>query len=232
MLTTDRPQAATLSTDPGREMRSGGAILFIGVLLLVTTIGFEMSVGWPPSDDSVDIPAFILQEWPSLRWIWAVQGLAGLLYGLSALVLLRSQHLNALWRPASTLWSAVAIGAIIFAVAFTFCLGSYPPALHALEDNPEIFAAVRGGVRNLYLTGGTVALLGLLVLFLREGIAKEGLVPRSWVFGMVAALALAMMAAAVGLLRLPTVAAVTFFAPALLGLAIWRAGRQLVRHKG
>jgi len=57
-------------------------------------------------------------------------------------------------------------------------------------------------------------------------------VPRSWVFGMVAALALAMMAAAVGLLRLPTVAAVTFFAPALLGLAIWRAGRQLVRHKG
>jgi hypothetical protein len=227
MTTTEQLQAATLSTDPGREMRSGGGILFIGALLLLATIGAERSIGWPPSDD---VPTFILSEWPSLRWIWAVQGLAGFAFGLSALVLLRDRHLNALWRPASTLWSAVAIGGVMLVVAFALTLGSYPPALLALEDNPEIFATVRGGVRNLFVTGATVACVGLIVLFLREGIAKDGVVPRSWLIGLAVALALAIMAAAFGLVRLPTAFLVTLFAPALLGLAIWKAGRQLARH--
>jgi hypothetical protein len=227
MTTTEQLRAATLSTDPGREMRSGGGILFIGALLLLATIGAERSIGWPPSDD---VPTFILSEWPSLRWIWAVQGLAGFAFGLSALVLLRDRHLNALWRPASTLWSAVAIGGVMLVVAFALTLGSYPPALLALEDNPEIFATIRGGVRNLFLTGATVAVLGLIVLFLREGIAKDGVVPRSWLIGLAVALALAIMAAAFGLVRLPTAGVVTLFAPALLGLAIWKAGRQLARH--
>lgn len=118
----------------------------------------------------------------------------------------------------------------MLAVAFALTLGSYPPALLALEDNPEIFATVRGGVRNLYVTGSTVALLGHLVLFLREGIAKDGVVPRSWLLGMVVAVALAATAAAVGLLRPSTAGAVSLFAAALLGLAIWRAGRQLAGH--
>jgi hypothetical protein len=230
MATTERLQTATLSTDPGREMRSGGGILFIGALLLLATIGAEASIGWPPSDDSVDVPTFILKEWPSLRWIWAVQGLAGFAFGLSALVLLRDRHLNALWRPASTLWSAVAIGGVMLVVAFALTVGSYPPALLALEDNPEIFATVRGGVRNLFVTGSTVAWLGHIVLFLREGIAKDGVVPRSWLIGLAIALALAIMAAAFGLVRLPTAGLVTLFAPALLGLAIWKAGRQLAHH--
>jgi hypothetical protein len=72
--------------------------------------------------------------------------------------------------------------------------------------------------------------LGHMVLFLREGIAKDGVVPRSWLIGLAVALALAIMAAAFGLVRLPTAGVVTLFAPALLGLAIWKAGRQLARH--
>lgn len=115
-------------------------------------------------------------------------------------------------------------------VAFALTLGSYPPALLALEDKPEIFATVRGGVRNLFVTGATVAVGGHIVLFLRESIAKDGVVPRSWLIGLAVALALAIMAAAFGLVRLPTAFLVTLFAPALLGLAIWKAGRQLARH--
>jgi hypothetical protein len=196
----------------------------------LATIGAEASVGWSSSDDSVDVPTLIRKEWPSLRWIWAVQGLAGFAFGLSALVLLRDRHLNALWRPASALWSAVAIGGVMLVVAFAFTAGSYPPALLALEDHPEIFATVRGGVRNLFVTGATVAVLGHIVLFLREGIAKDGVVPRSWLIGSGVSLALAIMAAAVGLVRPPTAGVVTLLAPALLGLAIWKAGRQRARH--
>lgn len=165
-------------------MRTGGAILFVGAPLFVVSIGFEASVGWPPADRfSAEVSAFILKAWPSLRWIWRVEGLACVLFGLSALVLLRSRHLDAHWRPATVVWSAVAIGGIMLAVSFALTIGSYGPALLALEESPELFA--------------TAFLLGRL--------AVGG-----------------------GLLRSPTAGgARAFFVPALLGLALWRAGRQL-----
>lgn len=231
MATTDQLPTATFSTDPGREMRTGGAILLMGALLFVATIGFEAGVGWPPPNDSVDIPAVILEQWPSLRWIWAVQGFACFFFALSALVLLRSRYLDAHWRPATPLWSAVAIGGIMVAVAFVLTIGSYGPALLALDESPEIFATVRGGVRFLYESGLAVVGLGHLVLFLREGTARDGLVPRPWLVGILVAIALAGLAVSVDLLRPSTVGAVIFCIPALLGLALWRGGRQIAPQR-
>jgi hypothetical protein len=230
MATSERLQTATLVTDPGGEMRTGGAVLFMGAALFLITIAFELIVGWPPSGDeatAADTPTFIHQHWSSLRWIWGAQMLAVFLIALSALLLLQSRHLAARCPPTSLIWSTVAVAGMILTVAFGLTLGSYPPAVRAVEENPEIFTTVRGGVRFLLASSGTVAVLGHIILFTREGMADRGLVPRSWILGMAVALVLAIMTAALGLLRPQTASAVVFFVPALLGLALWRAGRQL-----
>lgn len=213
--------------DSGREMRSGGAILLLGALLFIVSIGFELSLGWPPSGEDTDAAALMLQAWDSLRWIWTIEALATFLFALSALTLARSRHLEDSWRPSSIIWSAVAIGAILATVGFALALGSYPPALQTLEQNPELFEAVRGGIRATYEMGMLVQGLGHLALFLREGIANDGVVPRAWLLGFAGSIVAAIGIVVTGLLRPAAAGVVTFLVPALLGLALWRAGRQL-----
>lgn len=162
MTSTDPVRTTRVPTSPGRGIRSGGVVLFIGALLFIVTIGLKLWVGWytPRGVGDADIAALIHQLWPSLRWIWALQMLAGFLFGLSALLILRSRHLEGHWVANTIIWSAVAIGGIIGTVAFGLTLGSYPPALLALEENPDIFATFRGGIRFLYTVGLGVVGLG------------------------------------------------------------------------
>lgn len=221
MTSTDSVKSARAPADPGREMRSAGALLFIGAVIFVITIGLEQRVGWPPSD-AADIAEVLHQLWPSLRWLWAVQLIAGFLFGLSALLILRSPYLEARWIATALIWSAVALGAIILAVAYGLALGGYPSALEALERNPDILETFRGGIRFLLMSALAVLVLGYHILFFAEGLVKSGVVPRYWLIGAIVVIALAMMASAAGL---PTAGFVAFFAPALLGLALWRAGR-------
>jgi hypothetical protein len=230
MATTGPIQTKTLSDDPGWEMRTGGAMLFTAAILFLVTIGCELIVGWPPSGGAptaADISAFMLQHWPTLRWIWAAQMLSGYLIGLSALLLLRSRHLHGLWRPGGFIWSTVAIAGIVLTVSYGLALGSYPPALRAAGENPEILTTVRGGVRFLGASAGAVVVAGCIILFIREGVAKDGVVPRSWILATALAVLLAIVTSAIGIL--PSTAGVAILlVPALLGLALWRAGRQLV----
>lgn len=169
-MTTDQLQTATLSTDPGTEMRTGGAVLFMGAVVFLLTVDFELIVGWPPSGgEATDITAFMVQHWSILRWIWAAQMLAVSIIAMSALLLLQSRHLTDVWRPASVIWSMVAVAGIVLTVAYGFTVGSYPALLQSVEGNPEVFAAVRGGVRFLVDSAAAVAGLGFSVVFIREG---------------------------------------------------------------
>lgn len=221
MTSTDSVKSARAPADPGREMRSGGALLFIGAVIFVITIGLEQKVGWPPPD-AADISEVLNQLWPSLRWLWAVQLIAGFLFGLSALLILRSPYLEARWIATTLIWSAVALGTIIFIVAYGLALGGYPSALDALERNPDILETFRGGIRFLFMSALAVVVLGYHALFIGEGFVKSGVVPRHWLIGAIVVIVLAIMASAAGL---PAAGVVAFFAPAMLGLALWRAGR-------
>lgn len=227
-MPADKLQTATRSTEPGTEMRTGGAVLLIGAVIFLVTVGFELIIGWPPAGgEATDITAFMVQHWSTLQAIWAVQMLGVLLIASSALVLLQSRRLTGMWRPASVIWSMVAVAGTVLTVAYGFALGSYPALLPSVEENPGVFAAVRGGVRFLLNTALAVALLGFSLVFIREGLATDGIVPRSWIVGIAVAVVFAILAAAFGLLQPVVASAVIFFVPMLLGLALWRAGRQL-----
>jgi hypothetical protein len=223
MTPTNLNETVKVSIDPEQDLRYGGVALFIGALLFVITIGFEQQLGWPPPDGAHGeaIAALIQQLWPYLRWLWAVQMLASLLFGVSALLILRSRHLQGRWIKTAGIWSVVAIGSIIATMAYGLSLGGYPPALLALEDNPDLFATFRGGVRLLYTIGLAVVVLGLHALFIGEGVTKSAVVSRSWLIGAVVGIAVAIVAGMVGL---PTAGVVAFLMPALLGLALCRAG--------
>lgn len=67
---------------------------------------------------------------------------------------------------------------------------------------------------------------GTSVLFIGEGLAKSDVVPRYWLTGAVVAIVLAITAGVTGLLQPGTAGVVSFLIPALLGLALWRAGRK------
>lgn len=228
MATTDSGRARQ-AMDPRQAMRLGGAILLFGVLLTVITIGFEIRIGWATRDEQAtiaDTAAFLQAYWDSLRWLWAGQMVGTCLRGLSALVLLQALHLQSRWLSTSVLWFVVFICAILVAVAQGLALGSFPPALAAFEQSPEVFETIRTGVRFLYAQAGLVAWLAFLVLFAWEGFAKRGVLPRSWLVGTAVAFVLAIGVAVAGLLPPRAVGVVAFLPPGLLGLAFWRAGRR------
>lgn len=222
-------EGRTQRGDPGREMRSGGAILFFGAVMFWITIGFELWIGWTTAQQRplAELASFLVEHWPSLRWIWAAQAFGSLLFAVSALVLLRSRHLQDRWLPAGGLWSMTAVGSVVVVVAYGLTLGAYPPALSTFEQQPDLFTTVRGGIRALFLPGLIVAWLGYGSLLIREGLAEDGSVPRSWLAGAAVAVAGAIMVGAAGWLDGSTAGAVGFLLPGLLGLGIWRAGRSL-----
>lgn len=220
---------ARQAMNPRQAMRFGGAILFFGVLLTVITIGFEIRIGWATRGDEAtigDMAAFMQAHWDSLRWAWAGQMVGTWLEGLSALLLLQGLHLHNRWVSTSVLWALIVICAIPVAVAQGLSLGLYPPALAVFEQSPELFETIRTGVRFLYDRAGLAKWLAYLVLFAWEGVARRGVVPRSWLVGAVVALVLAIGVAVAGLLPPRPVGVVGFLIPGLLGLAFWRAGRR------
>lgn len=230
MITKDPGQTRQV-IDPKQAMRFGGAIFLFGVLLTVVTIGFEISIGWTALSGETtlaDTAAFMQAHWNSLRWLWAGQMVGTCLRALGALLLMQGLLLHNRWFSSSVLWSVVVICAILVAVAQGLALGSYPPALAAFEQSPELFETFRTGVRFLYDKAGLGGFLAILVLFVWEGFAKRGVLPRSWLVGIVVVLVLAIVAAISGLLSPRTAGVVAFFIPGLLGLAFWRAGERIV----
>lgn len=212
-------------------MRSGGAMLLAGAILFCITVGLELWVGWTTGGERPlpELAASLLDLWGTLRWIWATQAVAVFLFASSALVLLRSRHLQGRWTAAAPLWSMTAIGSLLALVAYCLTLGSYPPALAVFEQDPDLFATVSGGIRLLYFPGLLLAWLGYLPLLIREGVAKDGPVPRSWLVVIAVVAAAAILAGSFEWLEPSTAGAVAFLMPAVLGAAIWKDGRRLGR---
>lgn len=228
MAMTDSGRARH-AMNPRQAMRFGGAILFFGVLLTVITIGFEIRIGWAARGDEAtiaDMAAFMQAHWDALRWLWGGQMVSTSLEGLSALLLLQGLHLQSRWFSTSVVWALIVICAIPVAVAQGLSLGLYPPALAVFEQSPELFETIRTGVRSLYDRAGLAKWLAYLVLFVWEGGARRGVVPRSWLVGTVVAFVLAIGVAAAGILPPRTVGIVAFLPAGLLGLGFWRAGRR------
>jgi hypothetical protein len=96
------------------------------------------------------------------------------------LVLQRRRQTGLFWLPASVAWIAVGVGASILTAMYAFTLGSYPPALAAFDEQPGIFATLRGGVRGLFHIGMAAMFFGLVGAFLGETSASDSVLPR-WV---------------------------------------------------
>ena len=168
----------------------------------------------------------MIGHWTALGRIWELQAVSDACVVVSALVLLRSRRLQGAWMLSSPLWSVVALGGLLAALAQVFTLGAYPPALAAARHSPEILATARGGAAFTYFTGQLAFQLGCLVLFVREGIAKDGVVPRSWLIGAGLVIAGSVVAGSTGVAQVP-MDIVLSVVMAVLGLFLWRAGRSL-----
>jgi hypothetical protein len=154
-----------------------------------------------------------------------------LLIGLAALVLQRRRQTGLPGCLASVAWIAVAVGASILTAQYAFTLGSYPPALAVFQEQPAIFAALRGGMRNLLYIGMAAMFFGLSGAFLAETSARDGILPR-WVAVVGVAVTLlaairwiAMFAGIIGGFS-PPLGLAAFLLVGLLGLAIWRGVRM------
>lgn len=226
MMNSNDPGKTRQVINPKQAMRFGGAILLFGVLLTLLTIGFEVRIGWVALlDDEAtlgDLAAFMQTHWGSLRWIWAGQMAGTCLTALAALLLLQGLHLQNRWLSTSILWSVVVICAILVAAALGLALGSYPPAFAAFEQSPELFKTTRTGVRFLYDAAGLGQYIAIFIIFLWEGFAQRGVLPRSWMAGTLAVLFLAIVAAIGGFLAPQMAGAAVFLIPGILGLAYWR----------
>ncbi|MFW6174922.1 MAG: hypothetical protein ACOC5K_04010, partial [Chloroflexota bacterium] len=158
--------------------------LLFGALLYVVTIGFEIRIEWVTllSGETTlsDMAAFMEEHWSSLRWLWAGQMMGTCLTALAALLLMQGLQLQNRWLSTSILWSVVVICAILVAVAQGLALGSFPPALAAFKQSPELFETIRTGVRFLYDMAGLGQWLAILILFAWEGFAPQGVLSRSW----------------------------------------------------
>jgi hypothetical protein len=214
---------------PAKNAQLGGVVLIIGTILGLMTIGLEFNVGWLARSVETtpgEMIALFLELWDSLRWIWALQMIAAFLSAVGAFVLVGAPQRSRQWLPAQLIWYAIAIGYVLSTVSYALTLGSYPPALAAAEQHPELFTTVRGGIRFLYEVGGYTQ-IGLFVLFYWEGISRKGIVPPSWVLGATGVFIIAIALVVGGVVHPRVAGPVGLIVPVLLGLAYWRVGREL-----
>lgn len=213
------------TTVPASEARWSGAALALGAILFVLGIvlGLQAFSGnWDTSVGTTlpDTAALIQERWSSFRAIWLAELLGALLMALAAFMLQRRPQAGARWIPASLVWLVVALGSMIVAVAYTLTLGSYPPALATFAEEPAVFAALRGGILFMHMTGSTLQLLGLLAALVIEFRWKGRELPDRLVQGGAGVALVGIVAAAASLIPAEFGAGALFLASVLLGLAI------------
>lgn len=139
---------------------------------MLTTITFEYSIGWLDVVLSTEEGlTFLRENWKGMNIIWTVQFMGFILWCISFLLLLKAKN----GFPA-VLWASLFLCMVMVAVGYSITLGSYPSALNAIRESPEIFNTVRGAVSVLYGYGLRVGLLLLLLNFVIETFRKSGIV--------------------------------------------------------
>jgi hypothetical protein len=209
-----------------REVRWAGAALALGATLFVLGIilglwAFDGNWDTSLGPTLPQTAALIHERWSSFRVIWLGELLGSLLMAVAAFLLLRRPLSPPGWLPLSVAWIVVAVGSTILAASYSLTLGGFPPALAVFEEQPALFATLRGGVLFLHMIGSILQLLGLLAVLATE-FRWRGRSPADRLIQAGAAVVAAGIAAAAGgLVPGEFSAAAIFLAAALLGLAIW-----------
>ena len=205
-----------------RLIRTSGVLLITGAVLVVGTIIIEKFIGWPPDGGMAERISLIIDKWAILKWLWAGQMFACLLFLLSSILLLSTNHLEKL-RPHSTLLLAInSSGAILAIIAFALTLGSYPPALSVYDSEPGLLNTIAGGIRTTYNLGMNLMGISYLIVFLRESLNINGIVSRKILYAFILMTVLSFVLAYMGYLPSRTAGGVAFLIPAILGFSFIR----------
>jgi hypothetical protein len=226
---SNAPEIAAVGTATGlaaREARWAGAALALGATLFVlgTFLGLDAFEGdWDTSIGPTlpETAALIHERWPRFRAIWSGELLGSLLMALAAFLLQRRPQASARWLPAGVAWTVVGIGSMLVAVSYGLTLGGYPPALAAFQDQPALFATLRGCVLFLHAVGSVLQLLGVLGALMTEVRWKGRALPDRLLQVGAGVGLLGAVAAAGGLVPGVYGASALFFAAAMLGVVIW-----------
>lgn len=203
-----------------------GGLLFVGgiVLGLAAFAGeWDRTVG-PTLPTTAGI---IRDNWPAFRRIWFGEMCAALLIAVASFLFQSSAGANKTRIPLGMLWIVVGIGSILVAIQYAFTLGSYPPALASFEQDPSLFAALRGGVLSVSAVGSVLQLGGLLTIILIELRWKAGATLHKVIQGAAAVAIGGIALAAIGLMPGEYGAAAVFLGGAMLGAAMWRRAVEL-----
>ena len=239
MNTTPQPPEGTIPIAYRvARARWGGAALALGVVLYMTAIVLFVTLYGPPEGTGpgggvtlADTAAHMHARWNLVRGLWCTELIGALLIGLAASLLQHRRQTGLYWLPASVAWITVAVGASILTVMYTITLGSYPPALAAFQEQPAIFAALRGGMGSAFYVGMATMFLGLAGAFLAEALATDTVLARWFAFvgTAVSLLAtgrwIAMFAGFTGQLS-PALGLTAFLLAGVFGLSIFRGNRE------
>jgi uncharacterized protein len=207
----------------------GGVLFVSGVVLGLRAFGGEWDTSLGPTLPQT--AELIRTKWPEFRIIWFGELLGALLLAMASLLLQRRPQERRRWLPAAVVWSAVGVGSLLVAVAYAITLGSYPHALAAFNEQPALFAALRGTTLAIHAVGSVMQLLGLIGAISIEFRWQGRSLPDRLVQAAAGVALLGSATALAGLIAGEYVAAAIFAATVLLGMAIWqRAGESAQRN--
>lgn len=233
-MSSGTPNNSSPNSNQVAELRWGGALLALGAVVFIAAIflyvplyGLPEGTGPGGSVTLADTAAHMYSRWDFARWLWGAEMIGALLIGLAASLLRHRQQTGRYWLPALASWTAVAAGALILTVMYALTLGSYPPALAAFQDQPAIFAALRGGMLSTFYIGMAVMFLGMAGAALLEALVTGSVFARwiAFVGGTVFFVStvrwILMFAGLVEQLS-PLLGLTSFLLMAVFGLSIWK----------
>lgn len=157
------------------ENRVGGILLMIGVVVFLITVYFEFQVGWISRNGGPEeVPIFLRENWTSMKSIWLWQMIGGIISLLAYLLLFKNSA-----GIKSVLWGLLFIGGIMSSIAFMLTLGSYASALDVYDSQPQLFNAIRGGIRYLYKNISIGPFL-LIAIYCLETFQSGGAIKRNY----------------------------------------------------
>ncbi|NRA29568.1 MAG: hypothetical protein HRU11_04835 [Parvularculaceae bacterium] len=206
------------------EQRQAGALLFIGVLLIVGSILGEFAIGWGSPSRELPLAERVARyaaAWPTLRWLFAGQMAGVLLQTAASFLLLASNRSTRALPPQKIVLAVTSVAGVMVVLAFAISLGAYPAAFAVVDTSPEIIAVLFGQANVLYQGFSALMALGFLTVFVQEGVSKDGCVGRGSLLVILGLLVGGFVVPALGLMSGKTTGVVFFVVPAWLGLSWW-----------
>ena len=195
----------------------GGLLLLLATLFFLITVFFEYQIGWIGTDrPRAETPFFIRDHWPQLQLIWSGQAASHLVFTLAYVLLFLDSRTWLRW-----LWGILVLCGLGLVIALVMTLITYPSALEALSEDPEVFSAVRDQVRMIYSPSQLGALF-LTLIFLVETFRRESALGR--LPGLITLITV-LCAVLLGIftsIPMKLIGLIWFLIPSVLGFTYWR----------